>query len=104
MLSSTLRSRTSNNEERMRPPQLLVDFLESRILFAAGVVDTSFRGAGLFTDPAMTAINDLAIQPDGKIVAVGYLNDALPSNHNMVVSRYDAKGNLDTSFGVGGRV
>ncbi len=52
----------------------------------------------------MTAINDVAIQSDGKIVAVGYLNDALPSNHNIVVSRYDAKGDLDTSFGVGGRV
>src|SRR6266550_7191272 len=86
-------------KDSMQSPQLFVDVLEPRFLLAAGVLDTSFRGGGLFTDPAMTAINDVAIQADGKIVAVGYLNDALPSNHNMVVSRYDAKGVLDTSFG-----
>ncbi|HEV8290821.1 MAG TPA: delta-60 repeat domain-containing protein [Tepidisphaeraceae bacterium] len=86
----------------MQPPQPSVDVLESRQLLAAGMLDTSFRGTGLFTDPAMTAIMDVAVQSDGKIVAVGYRNDAMPSNHNMVVSRFDPNGALDSSFGPAG--
>jgi uncharacterized delta-60 repeat protein len=88
----------------MQPPQLLVDVLESRLLLAAGVVDTSFRGEGFFTDAQMTAITDVAVQRDGKIVAVGYRNDALGANSNMIVSRFERNGTLDTSFGDGGRV
>lgn len=42
----------------------------------------------------------LAIQTDGKIVAVGDSKDN--SNSNFVVIRYNANGSLDSSFGTGG--
>jgi uncharacterized delta-60 repeat protein len=106
----------------MQPPQPLLDALESRLLFAAGFIDVSFRGDplftnpqvngeditalgnGLFIDPQMTAINGMAVQRDGKLVAVGYRNDAMGATSQMVVTRFQVDGALDTGFGNGGRV
>lgn len=45
---------------------------------------------------------DLAFQQDGKIIVIGWI---LPnSNIDFLVSRYDVNGNLDPTFGNGGRV
>ncbi len=44
-------------------------------------------------------INAIAIQPDGKIIAVGYTQNA--GNNDFAVVRYNADGSLDTSFGSG---
>ncbi len=49
----------------------------------------------------------VAIQPDGKIVAVGYVSNAgvFPPNANAIaVVRYNSNGTLDSSFGGGGFV
>jgi len=64
-----------------------------------GSVDTSFGNAGMvatdiggFNDYA----NGVAIQTDGKIVAVGY--GRASNNNDIVVVRYNLDGSLDTTF------
>lgn len=50
-------------------------------------------------------IYSLAIQPDGKIVAVGAAQvQSSPDKYGFVVVRYDRDGGLDRTFGVGGIV
>jgi uncharacterized delta-60 repeat protein len=60
-------------------------------------------GTGLvatgFSVGATDFINAIAIQPDGKIVAVGYTQNA--GNNDFAIVRYNADGSLDTSFGSG---
>lgn len=45
---------------------------------------------------------DVAVQPDGKIVAVGYSQNG--NSNDFSLARYLVNGQLDTSFGVGGKV
>ena len=45
---------------------------------------------------------DIALQPDGKIVAVGFGSLSFPTG--FAVHRYNANGTLDASFGAGGVV
>src|SRR5262249_58259628 len=49
---------------------------------------------------------DAALQPDGKIVAVGGVNPAgrFPPVYNCALARYNPDGSLDSSFGGGGFV
>jgi uncharacterized delta-60 repeat protein len=70
-----------------------------------GSLDTSFgTGGKVTTDFTGVAGPDeaqaLAIQLDGKIVAVGFASAA---SGNFALARYNADGTLDTSFGTGGR-
>jgi uncharacterized delta-60 repeat protein len=71
---------------------------------ADGTLDSSFNGDGKvttnFTSGADWA-NAVAIQDDGKIVAVGR---ASGGGGRFALARYDAGGALDTSFGGDGRV
>jgi uncharacterized delta-60 repeat protein len=75
---------------------------------AAGALDTTFGTGGKVVTPvgsgtASDAINDIAIQPDGKIVAVGYTSPTGPVS-NIFVLRYNADGTLDTAFDGDGKV
>jgi uncharacterized delta-60 repeat protein len=79
---------------------------------APGDLDGSFSGDGwVWTLEVRTETNnylpkgaeDLAIQPDGKIVAVGELQDG-SSNWYFGVFRYLPGGELDSGFGDGGWV
>ncbi|WP_330288120.1 calcium-binding protein [Streptomyces sp. NBC_00576] len=65
-----------------------------------GSVDTSFDGDGIVrTDfGAYEAVESLAVQPDGKIVAAGSSDD------RAALARYNANGSLDTSFDGNGQV
>jgi uncharacterized delta-60 repeat protein len=45
---------------------------------------------------------NVAIQPDGKIVVVGYSTNGL--NDDFAVARYNPDGSFDTTFGEGGKV
>ena len=70
---------------------------------SAGSLDTTFSGDGI----AMTAIGssddraqDLAIQSDGRIVAVGF--SIVGGNQQFAFARYMRDGSLDTSFGSSG--
>jgi uncharacterized delta-60 repeat protein len=65
----------------------------------AGKVTTDFAGFG-------DGANALAVQADGKLVAVGgatvFRNGVLDGD--FALARYNSNGTLDTSFGTGGRV
>ena len=69
----------------------------------AGALDTAFGGGdGLVTTPFGTADDEayaVALQPDGKIVAVGRSSNG--TNTDFALARYDAGGTLDTGFGGG---
>jgi uncharacterized delta-60 repeat protein len=70
-----------------------------------GTLDTSFGNGGKLSTPFSTAddvIKALLLQPDGKIVAVGYLSVPLTADFDFAVARYNSNGTLDTSFGSGG--
>lgn len=74
----------------------LVEPLEHRRLLAAGDPDNSFGSGGVATiDFPGTSfhINDVALQSDGKVVAVG------TKGGNLAVARLNVNGSLDTSFG-----
>lgn len=68
-----------------------------------GTLDQSFNGTGIvWTDilnNSRDEITDVLIQPDGKIVAVGYLAGGWAE---MAFVRYNTNGTLDTTFGTDG--
>ena len=73
-----------------------------------GSLDTSFGTSGRVTTdftavPGFDEANALAIQLDGKIVAVG-LAFTSASKDDFALARYNTNGLLDTSFGSGGTV
>ena len=67
-----------------------------------GVLDATFGTGGLVTTNFGTldvsTINDVIVQPDGKIIAVG------SDNWDFAVARYNTDGSLDYTFGVGGKL
>lgn len=70
--------------------------------------DLQFGNAGMVTSPEVNATNilyNVAVQGDGKIVAVGttYINDGSMDNHVCLI-RYKPDGTLDQSFGINGHV
>lgn len=72
-----------------------------------GSLDSTFGvGGKIITDfgqASWDGIRDLAIQTDGKLVAVGSTySDS--TGGDFAIVRYDSQGNLDPSFGVGGIV
>ena len=80
------------------------DFVVARFN-SNGSDDTSFDGDGVvITDfnGNDDNIDDLLLQPDGKILASGYSHNGLDQDYGVV--RYNSDGSLDTSFGSGGKV
>lgn len=72
-------------------------------LEADGSVDTGFGMAGLASHPTAGDYTDgLALQPDGAIVVGADVSS--PDGGDWVLTRYDATGQVDPSFGVGGLV
>ena len=73
-------------------------------LNADGSPDTTFGNAGTvdtaFTESATA--NGVALQGDGKIVAVG--TRAFSANPNFIVARYNANGSVDATFGSDGNL
>ncbi|HJT32975.1 MAG TPA: delta-60 repeat domain-containing protein [Pirellulales bacterium] len=85
---------------RRRSRHVQVEFLEQRSMLAAGVLDTTFGSGGVALTPIGTGnadLFDMAIEPDGKLVAVG-----LAQGQGYAVARYNADGSLDTTFGTSG--
>ncbi len=68
-----------------------------------GSVDSSFGNNGIvltsFENPYVF-LNSAALQPDGKIIAAGYIQKS--TEYDFVVARYNANGNLDDTFGSNG--
>lgn len=69
-----------------------------------GSLDATFGNGGkvtlTFVDPSdfSEVIRALAVQPDGKIVAAGFVSN------DFGMARFNSDGSLDASFGVGGKV
>ncbi len=71
----------------------------------AGDLDPTWQGTGWSTTsfPGADSLADgVAVGRDGRVVAVGGTSDG--TTEDFAVSRYNADGSLDTSFGSGGRV
>jgi uncharacterized delta-60 repeat protein len=85
-----------------------VFFFTAAEFFAAdGDLDTTFDGDGVvITDNGNTSegIVDLLIQPDRKIIAVGYSINNSGMSRQSVIIRYNSDGSLDSTFGAGGKV
>lgn len=74
-----------------------------------GSLDTSFGDNGkVLTDFDKTTVNEGALagvlQPDGKIIAAGFVNVFSPGEGYFALVRYNPNGSIDTSFGNNGRV
>jgi uncharacterized delta-60 repeat protein len=70
---------------------------------ADGTLDTSFSGDGKETTDfggSDYGAYDVAIQPDGKIVAVGHTGTGA---HEFAIARYNPDGSLDSSFSGDGK-
>lgn len=80
------------------------------LTLTAGDLDPSFGSNGKvvtdlgFDEPSNDFATDVAVyQTDGKFVVAGYESDAIGWWSDMVVTRYNADGSLDTTFGSGGK-
>jgi uncharacterized delta-60 repeat protein len=76
---------------------------------AAGDLDASFGGTGIVTTSFGSIVGDLgrdvAIQADGKIVVVGPVYvETSKTGGDFGLARYQPKGQLDRTFGTGGKV
>ena len=81
------------------------DFLLTRFN-SDGSVDSGFGSAGLTVTDFFGSYDQahaVSVQPDGKIVLIGRAANA-SSNYVFAVARYDGGGQLDTTFGNGGKV
>jgi uncharacterized delta-60 repeat protein len=76
--------------------------LQRSVRADAGLLDYTFGASGIVKTDVSTfqdVAYDMALQPDGKIVAVG-----LAARQNgFGLARYNSDGSLDTTFGVGGK-
>lgn len=68
-----------------------------------GIIDSSFGTAGIVTknyaSVGNSVFNDVVLQPDGKVVAVGSAFDA---HANVLIVRYESTGKEDITFGNNG--
>ena len=82
------------------------DFVLARYT-ARGALDTAFDGDGKVTTDfggRSDGADDVAIQPDGKIVAAGSGFPAPVRPLDFALARYNRDGSLDGTFGDGGKV
>jgi uncharacterized delta-60 repeat protein len=96
--------------------RLCLEPLEDRTLLSGGVLDPSFGlGGEVITtfSPGADGAAHVAFQPDGKLVVLGY--ESVPASGNpggifpnvvtdSFLARYDSQGQLDPTFGTGGKV
>jgi uncharacterized delta-60 repeat protein len=69
---------------------------------ADGDLDPTFDFDGIADVGGLSFFNDVAVQPDGKIVAVGGRTQI--GRIDVLLARFNPDGSLDPSFGVGGLV
>ena len=87
--------------------RFVVEALERRLLYSAGQLDTTFGPGGSVAvfHPAQ-AVNDLAVQSDGKIVALGYglVHEPVWRGWDFTLARFNVDGTRDMTFGDNGLV
>src|SRR5436190_11870265 len=72
-----------------------------------GTPDTSFDGDGKVTTTFGvydSSVSSLAMQSDGKIIAVGTVSDYTSGYSQFALARYNQDGSLDATFGAQGTV
>src|SRR5258708_17360911 len=82
-----------------------IENLESRFLFAAGGLDTSFAAAGhLFTNLGFASAfaTCMTVQSDGKMLVGGRAR--VGAGNDFMIARFNTDGSLDATFGSGGFV
>lgn len=86
------------------PIILAVVSMNGKLLAQAGTLDPTFGNGGIVVThtPLQNEALCMEIQSDGKIVVGGYSGNAGGQDFSM--SRYNANGTLDNSFGTGGIV
>jgi uncharacterized delta-60 repeat protein len=85
---------------RGRRPRLQVEALEDRTVPASGDLDPTFGNGGKVLTPfdfTADIAEAVAVQADGKIVAVGS-SFSSATGDDFALARYNADGSLDTSF------
>jgi len=91
--------------DRFKNTATLDDFWIMR-LNSDGSLDNSFGTEGeVKTDlgnKTQDIVNAIALQPDGKIIAVGYTNVSATEGDDFAMVRYNTNGTLDSTFGNGG--
>src|SRR4051812_12384316 len=99
----TARTATFSPAARPRrpgPAPHQVETLEQRALLSASIIDPTFsaREADVYS---AVDYHDVAVLADGKVLAAGQrqVGDAL----NMTLTRFNADGTFDATFGSGGR-
>lgn len=70
----------------------------------AGSLDTTFGVGGKFVAAYYydQQTEDIAMQADGKIIAVGWTKASSGSDYNFFICRFTANGTMDTTFGPNG--
>src|SRR5262249_4301575 len=72
-----------------------------------GNLDTTFGNPRIVTtnlgSPDDEATN-IFVQPDGKLLVAGFTQDTVHNDYALTLSRYQANGSLDTTYGTGGTV
>jgi uncharacterized delta-60 repeat protein len=70
-----------------------------------GQLDSNFGTGGKVVTPVGSndEINALAIDAQGRIVAAGYAYDGMTTNIRLALARYTDRGDLDSTFGAGGK-
>ena len=117
MSKSTIRHRDTSRH-RGHLSQMLV--LATTVLFissnfsslvhaAASDLDLTFGTGGRVTTSVggfQDHAEDLAVQADGKIIAVGsaFVSDGTRADNEFALARYNVDGSLDLTFGTGGKV
>jgi uncharacterized delta-60 repeat protein len=81
--------------------------MAANILAAGGILDTTFNGTGksvfnIEDAPAPGSFADVAVIAGNKFLTTGRV--IAGEYYNVALSRYNADGSLDTSFGTGGKV
>lgn len=79
---------------------------QAQIVLAPGDLDPGFGNNGVAVTycPGEDAmVQAVAVQPDGKIIAVGFV-EAATTPTTLVMTRYNQNGTLDQNFGVSGMV
>jgi uncharacterized delta-60 repeat protein len=93
--------------KRARPGAVGVDALEPRRLFAVGALDTIFNGTGkraVDFSGVLDELYDVAVQDDGKIVAVGSKGSTstYTNGGDFAIVRLLDNGTSDPAFGTNG--
>jgi uncharacterized delta-60 repeat protein len=106
-LRSILTRHQRAGSHRKIPPRarLRLEALEDRCTPSAGALDPTFGNGGIVTtnlgSPDDEATN-IFVQPDGKLLVVGFTQDTVHNDYALILSRYQASGSLDTTYGTGG--